>query len=198
MNIDTILHYIDLYGYFIIFVFLFFGIVGIPAPEESLLFLIGVLIAHHKFSFGWAVFYSISGAFSGMLTAYVCGKYIGHPFIDKYGKYVGITNERWEKARGKFTKNVYRTILLGFYLPGLRQINPYFAGISHIRFRGFLLFSLIGSILWTVPFILAGYYAGGIFHINPAYVPYLGVFFLVLFLLYVTFNFFLKKRKGLE
>ena len=41
MNIETILHYIDIYGYLIIFLFLFFGIVGIPAPEESLLFLIG-------------------------------------------------------------------------------------------------------------------------------------------------------------
>ncbi len=196
MNIDTILHYIDLYGYLIIFLFLFFGIVGIPAPEESLLFLIGVLIVHHKLSFGWAVVSSISGAFIGMLTAYVCGKYIGLPFINKYGKYVGITNERLGKASSKFTKNGYKTILFGFYLPGLRQINPYFAGISHIRFGGYLLFSLIGSILWTVPFIVAGYYIGGTFPINPAYVPYLGVLFLALFLLYVSFNFVKKKLKS--
>ena len=194
MSIDTILHYIELYGYFIIFLFLFFGIVGIPAPEESLLFLVGVLIVHHKLSFGLTILYSILGAFIGMLTAYVCGKFIGYPFIKKYGKYVGITDERWEKVSHKYTKNVRKAILFGFYMPGLRQISPYFAGITRIPFRNFFLLSLLGTILWTVPFIIAGYYAGKLFHINPEYVPYLGVIFLFIFVVYVLIQYIKKKR----
>jgi membrane-associated protein len=149
MNINTILHYIELYGYIIIFLSLFFGIVGIPAPEESLLFLVGVLIVHQKLSFGLAVICSILGAFIGMLAAYACGKFIGYPFVKKYGKYVGITDERWEKARNKYTKNVRKEIFLGFYMPGLRQISPYFAGITNIPFKKFFQFSLLGSFLWT-------------------------------------------------
>lgn len=195
MNIETILHYIDVYGYVIIFLFLFFGIVGIPAPEESLLFLIGVLIVHHKLSFGWAVLSAVLGAFSGMLTAYVCGKYIGAPFINKYGKYVGITIGRWRKAENAYTKNVQKTILFGFYMPGIRQISPYFAGMAKTHFGKFSLLSLIGTLLWTVPFIGAGYYLGKVFHINPAYVPYLGVLLLIIFLLFVLIQNIRKKRK---
>jgi membrane protein DedA with SNARE-associated domain len=194
MNIDTILHYIELYGYIIIFLSLFLGIVGIPAPEESLLFLVGVLIVQNKLSFGFAMSCSILGALIGMMAAYVCGKFIGYPFIRKYGKYVGITNERWEKVKDKYTKNVHKAILLGFYMPGLRQISPYFAGITNIPFRKFFLFSLLGTVLWTVPFIVAGYYAGKVFNINPTYVPYLGFVFLIIFLLYLLIKYIKKKN----
>jgi membrane-associated protein len=195
MNIDTVLSYIEVYGYIIITLSLFFGIVGIPAPEESLLFLIGVLIVHHKLSFVPAVLCAILGAFFGMLTAYVLGKYVGYPFIKKYGKYIGITDERWENARNKYTKNVQKTILLGFYMPGIRQISPYFAGITKVLFREFFFFSLLGTLLWTVPFIVAGYYAGKVFNINPANVPYLGVVLLVAFLIYVLIQHFRKKKR---
>ena len=134
MSIETVLQYIDMYGYIIIFLFLFFGIVGIPAPEESLLFLIGILIVHHQLLFGWALLSAILGAYSGMLTAYICGKYIGFPFINKYGKYIGITIGRWRKAQNAYTKNIKKTIVFGFYIPGIRQISPYFAGISGTPF----------------------------------------------------------------
>src|SRR5574342_59982 len=106
MNVETIINYINIYGYFVIFLFFFFVIVGIPAPEESLLFLIGVLSFHHQLSLELAMLCSILGAFTGMLTAYSVGKFVGYPFIKKYGKYVGITDNRWEKVSGKYTKNV--------------------------------------------------------------------------------------------
>lgn len=195
MSVETISHYIDVYGYFIIFLFLFFGIVGIPAPEESLLFFLGVLILHHKLSFSLTLIFAILGAFIGMLVAYVCGKYLGSPFISKFGKYVGITSERWEKVQNKYSNNVQKTIILGFYMPGIRQISPYFAGISKISFMKFTVLSLIGTILWTVPFILGGYFAGKIFHINPKYVPLLGVVFLVIFIAVILIKRINKKLK---
>ena len=195
MNVETIINYINIYGYLVIFLFLFFGIVGIPAPEESLLLLIGVLSIHEKLSLGLVMLCSILGAFVGMLTAYVVGKYIGSPFLKRYGKYVGITDERWEKVSDKYTNNVRKTIVLGFYLPGIRQISPYFAGINKIPFRRFFVYSLLGTLLWTIPFILAGYYGGKLFHINPAYVPYLGIVFFIVFLIYVVIKFILGKRR---
>ena len=194
MSVQTLVHYIELYGYFVIFLFLFCGIVGIPAPEESLLFLIGVLSVHHQLTLGLAMLFSILGAFVGMLTAYFFGKYAGSPFIKKYGKYVGISDERWEKVSHNYTKNARKTILFGFYLPGIRQISPYFSGITKIPFRRFFLYSLLGTLLWTIPFIMAGYFAGKVFHINPAYVPYAGVALLILFFLYVLVKYIKKKK----
>lgn len=195
MSIDTLLQYLNAYGYLVIFVFLFFGIVGIPAPEESLLFLVGVLIDQHSLAFIPASFSAFFGAFIGMLLAYIVGKYIGSPFIHKYGKYVGITAERWEKVNNNYLKNVRKTIIFGFYMPGIRQISPYFAGMNKISLFEFILSSFVGTVLWIIPFILAGYYAGGALHINPKYIPYLGMVFFLIFLLVVLVNFF-KKRKA--
>ncbi|WP_141432125.1 DedA family protein [Bacillus sp. 03113] len=195
MNIETIMHYIHLYGYAIIFLFLFLGIVGIPAPEESLLFLVGVLIAHHHLHFGYTLLSAFLGAFCGMLIAYGCGKFIGYPFIKKYGRYVGITDQRWQKAKQKFENNMRKTIMFGFYLPGIRQISPYFAGIANVPFRLYFLLSFLGTILWVAPFIAIGYYAGDKFHINPIYVPYVGIFLFVLFVLYVGIKWIIEKRK---
>jgi membrane-associated protein len=193
MNTETLIDYLNMYGYIVIFIFLFFGIVGIPAPEESLLFLIGVLIDHHSLAFLPTILSAFLGAYFGMLSAYAVGKFIGSPFIHKYGKYVGITEERWVNVTNKYEKNMRKTIIFGFYLPGIRQISPYFAGMNNIPILNFLLTSLIGTVLWIFPFILAGYYTSSIFNINPDYVPYLGLVLLILFLLFVIIK-FLKKR----
>ncbi|MEH7413706.1 DedA family protein [Neobacillus drentensis] len=191
MTIESILHYINLYGYVVIFICLFFGIVGIPAPEESLLFFIGILCGEHKLSFELSLVVSILGVFTGMLSAYSCGKFLGYPFVKKFGKYVGITDERWKKAVGFYEKNVQKTILFGFYMPGLRQISPYFAGITQIPFRKFGLLSLAGTLLWTIPVMSTGFFAGKVFYINPAYIPCVGIASFLLFMTYV----WLRKRK---
>lgn len=198
MSIDVIINYLHQYGYLIIFAFLFFGIVGIPAPEESLLFLIGLLIAQHRLHAGMSVLSAGGGALSGMLVAYWLGRSIGYPFIYKFGKYAGITQERWKKAEEKYGKNVKKTILFGFYMPGIRQISPYFAGIASVGFWKFMLLSLIGTITWIAPFIVLGYYAGQMFHLNPEYASYLGFVFLLVFLLYILIKWLrikMQKRK---
>ncbi|NHM32127.1 DedA family protein [Neobacillus terrae] len=195
MSIDSLLNYIQNYGYFIIFLFLFFGIVGIPAPEESLLFFIGVLMIQNKLSIMMSLLSSVLGAIIGMLTAYFLGKYVGYPFINKYGKYIGITRERLEKMNVKYSKTGLKMILIGFYLPGLRQISPYFAGLAKIPFTRFLTLSALGALLWTIPYILAGYFLGSIFHINPTYVPYLGMVFLLIFLIFAVSK-YIKKRSS--
>jgi membrane protein DedA with SNARE-associated domain len=195
LNIETITHYIDLYGYVIIFLFLYCGIIGIPAPEESLLFLIGILIVQNTLSFGLSILSATLGAITGMLTAYLIGKNIGYPFIRRFGKYVGINGERWEEVKSKYSRNSQKTILFGFYMPGIRQISPYFAGITKFPFGKFFVLTLLGSISWTVPFIAAGYYSGKFFHINPRYVPYLGIVFLLVFLIYVAMKFVRSKAK---
>ena len=195
MNTETVLQYIDMYGYVIIFLFLFFGIVGIPAPEESLLFLIGLLLVHHKLVVGWALLSAILGAYSGMLTAYLCGKYIGLPFINKYGKFVGITIGRWRKAQNAYTKNVKKTIVFGFYIPGIRQISPYFAGIAKTPFDQFSMLALLGTVLWIIPYIVAGYYLGKVFHINPDYVAYLSILFFIIFFLSIFISYIRRKWK---
>lgn len=195
MKLEHILHYIDAYGYLLIFVLLCFGIAGIPAPEESLLFLIGILIGYHTLSFKWAFVSSFSGVLVGMIIAYFIGKYVGTPFFDKYGKYMGLTPERIEQVKKFYSRNAYRTIVFSLYIPVVRQISPYFAGIVGVPFGRYVLLSTIGSALWTIPIIILGYYAGYTFHISPKYAPYIGVVVAAIFLTYLLMKKLVRKKQ---
>lgn len=177
------------------FYFYFFGIVGIPAPEESLLFLIGVLIGNHQLSFAESAVCAEAGVLLGMLSAYWIGKKAGTPFLKKYGRYIGITEQRWNTAQKKYMENHRFMIFAGFYMPGIRQISPYFAGISKVPFHQYLLYSAAGSLSWVLPIIAAGYFAGSLFDINPEYVPYLGGLLLVIFAIYMLFKYEKNKSK---
>jgi membrane protein DedA with SNARE-associated domain len=195
MDTNTILMYIHAHGYIIIFLFLFFGIVGIPAPEESLLFLLGVLIAHQQLAWEYCLFAGLLGVNAGMLSAYGAGFFLGHPFINKYGKYVGINKDRWHKADAAFRKYGRWTILFGYYLPGIRQISPYMAGMTNFPFVPFLLLSCIGSLLWTLPFVLLGAFFGERFNFPLSYIPLIGLGMFVLFILGVWLNQMIKKKQ---
>ena len=87
MNMDTVNQYLDAYGYGVIFIFLFFGIVGIPAPEESLLVLIGILSGQNEERLIYSILTAYAGTFVGMLTAYGAGRFFG-PTVLRYGRFI--------------------------------------------------------------------------------------------------------------
>lgn len=183
MTFDTVVGYLHEYGYIIVFLALFCGIVGIPAPEESFLVLIGLLCIHHEFSLTNAMLSAVLGTFIGMMVAYGIGYFSGDLIVKKVGRFVGLTEERWLHARRKYKQNFKRSIIFGFYLPGIRQMNPYFAGATKVPTVLYILCSLIGSVLWAIPYILVGYILGQWFDIPLSYVSLFGFFLLFLFIL---------------
>lgn len=188
MSIEALTDYLLQYGSIVIFILLFFGIVGIPSPEESLIFLIGVLIAQHQLSLAPSAIAAVAGAFAGMLTAFAGGRFIGYPLLHKVGKFIGLTKERWQKAEQSFKQRRKRTVLFGFYMPGIRQISPYFAGLTAMPFYQFSALAIIGTIFWVIPFLVAGYVLGRSFNVNPSYAPLVGVFFLVVMVGWLLFK----------
>jgi len=197
MDTSVWLPYIQSYGYGVLFLFLFFGIVGIPAPEESLLFFVGVVIAKEQLLL-WPTLASCwGGTMAGMLTAYGVGRWWGAPFVQKYGKYVGITGERWERARDWFRRYGKWGLLFGCYAPGVRQICPYMAGVSRFPFRTFLLFATVGTVGWVVPLTLAGLLVGRHVHIPLISFPLAGLALFVLFLLAAWIGQW-RRRKSFE
>lgn len=182
MTIDTVVSYLSEYGFLIVFLALFCGIVGIPAPEESFLVLIGVMSIHNEFSLVTGILSATAGTITGMIVAYAVGYVVGNTVVQKCGRFVGLTETRWNLAQEKYEKGFVKTIILGLYLPGLRQINPYFAGATRIKPLLYVICSAIGSVFWVNTYIFAGYILGQWFDIPLEYVTYLGFIFLALFL----------------
>lgn len=193
MSMEMVTSYLLQYGSLIIFISLFFGIVGIPAPEESFLVFLGIVCVNGELSIGNSLFFAVFGTITGMVVAYVAGRVFGNRIIDKCGKYVGLTEERWQQMKHKYEKNAALSIIFGLYLPGIRQVNPYFAGASHIRFLPFILYAFIGSLLWVVPYMLVGFLFGRWFNIPVQYISILG--FVLLFLFFLSLLIKHLKRK---
>ncbi|BBW98265.1 DedA family protein [Geobacillus sp. FSL W8-0032] len=183
MDTSVWLPYVQSYGYVMLFLLLFCGIVGIPAPEESLLFLVGVMIAKEQLLFWPTIASCWGGTMAGMVTAYGAGRWWGAPFVQKYGKYVGITKERWEQAQLWFRRRGKWGILFGCYAPGVRQICPYMAGVSRLPFRTFLWLATVGTAGWVIPLTLAGQLLGRHLHLPLASFPLAGLGLFLLFLL---------------
>lgn len=181
IDMEIVTTYLLQYGSLITFIVLFFGIVGIPAPEESFLVFLGIVSVHGDISIGNGLFFAIIGTIAGMIVAYSAGRIFGNRLINLCGKYVGLTEERWDKMKEKYEKSAATSIIFGLYLPGIRQINPYFAGATCIPLIRFLLYSIIGSLLWVIPYTMIGFIFGRWFQIPIEYISLLGLILLFFF-----------------
>lgn len=195
MTIETITGAFATYGYFLVFISLFFGIVGIPAPEESLLVIIGMSAASHHMSLPLASLTSIGGAIAGMLVAYAAGRWIGRPALEKIGPWIGLPKDKWEAVMHKYKTRSRRTLVFGYFLPGVRQVSPYLAGTTQLPVLRFTLFSCLGAILWVIPYVLLGYYVAARFNIPPIYISSIGFILFGLFIIHFIYQTIQKRLK---
>ncbi|WP_349410072.1 DedA family protein [Pseudalkalibacillus sp. SCS-8] len=179
MNFENVLHAIHTYGYWIILLTLFCGIVGIPAPEETFMVLIGMLAAQLHLMLSWTLFSAFAGTVLGLAVSYAIGRYLGVPFLQRYGRYIKITPELWEKVSDKFHRYGKTTLLFSLFIPGLRQIAPYVAGTSSYPVGIYTILSLIGSLLWTICYIMVGFWIGD--RLPMHWIPWLSVLALLAF-----------------
>jgi membrane protein DedA with SNARE-associated domain len=100
------------------------------------------------------------GALVGSLAAYLIGLWGGRPLLDRYGRYLGINAEHLARAERWFDRWGTWAVLLGRFVPVVRALVSYPAGISRMRLGRFLLFSTIGSIPWNFALLYAGFLVG--------------------------------------
>ncbi|MDR7071469.1 DedA family protein [Fictibacillus barbaricus] len=187
MNLDLITNYLLHYGYIIITLCLFCGIVGIPAPEETFMVVVGVLIANHHLNLSLSLLSAFIGIFFGMIVAYMIGRKMGPAFIKKFGKYMFITPKKWEYVSRQFHRYGRLTIVFAYFFPGIRQISPYLAGTTRYPLVPYILLATIGNAIWCVVFIFGGYHVGN--HIPLKFLAWIPVFYIL------VFAFFYLKRK---
>ncbi|BCU82821.1 membrane protein [Polycladomyces abyssicola] len=155
MQIDALIKH---YGYGGIFVILLLEMIGIPFPGETILTLSGIEWTIGTFSLLPLLGVAISGNVIGSSIAYGIGRFLGRPVILRYGRLLGITDERLNKAEVKFKKYRIPVILFSKFIAGIRVLVPYLAGINRMSFVAFSIYNFISATLWSVVFIVLGRY----------------------------------------
>lgn len=133
---------------------------GIPIPSEVLLMVGGALAAVGRFD-PWIVF--ILGVLAQVIGAsigYVIGRYGGQPLLEKYGKYVLISKKDLRRTHEAFEKYGNWMTMAGRCMPVIRGLVAYPAGIAEMNVTKFLIFTTLGSAVWTAIFVYLGYVLG--------------------------------------
>jgi membrane protein DedA with SNARE-associated domain len=157
---ELISHWISHYGYLGLFSLLMLGIVGLPVPDETLLTFTGYLLFRHKMHLYFALPSAFLGSICGITISYLLGKSLGFFLLRKYGRYVFVTEEKVNLVHDWFLKNGKWSLLIGYYLPGIRHLTAYVAGATKLEYPTFMLFAYTGGLIWTMSFISLGYFLG--------------------------------------
>lgn len=123
---------------------------GGPIPSEVLMPLVGVLSSQGKMDFAEGVLAGTLGSLSGSLIAYLVGAYLGYPVLLKYGKYIGITEREVNMAHSWFERYGTLAVFLLRFVPALRALISYPAGVARMRLPLFSALTLLGHTIWDV------------------------------------------------
>ena len=150
------------YGILFLIIFSETGLVVAPfLPGDSLLFVAGALCGMGALQLELLVPLLIVASFSGDNTNYWVGRLLGLRLIQRMnGKF--IKREHLDKAHAFYEKHGGKTIIIARFLPIVRTYAPFVAGIGLMRYRLFVLFSALGSVLWISSLTVGGYFLGNI------------------------------------
>jgi len=157
---SQIIAWITQYGYLAIFVLLIFGIVGLPVPDETLLTFTGYLIYRRELSMPLAFAAAVAGSASGMTISYALGRSFGLALLHRFGKHVHLTPERLARAHAWFERIGHWALTVGYFIPGVRHLTAYAAGMTEVAPHQFALFAYSGTVLWVTAFLSLGYFLG--------------------------------------
>ena len=157
---ESIFQLVTQYGYGAIFALMMFGIVGIPIPDETILTFAGYLVSRNILLLHFTLLSAFLGSVSGITVSYELGKRLGLPFLHRYGKKFSLTEEKISKAQKWYDRYDRWVLVVGYFIPGVRHVSAFVAGLSGLRYRTFALFAYSGALVWSVSFVLLGLIVG--------------------------------------
>ena len=150
-----------IYGLLFLIIFVETGIVVMPfLPGDSLLFAAGALAATGVMD-PWALFFLLwFAAVLGDNCNYWVGRTIGQRVYEWDSRW--IKREHLAKTQGYFDRHGGKTIVFARFMPIIRTIAPFVAGVGKMPYRRFFLIDVFGGFVWIGSFIALGYGFGNL------------------------------------
>jgi len=133
--------------------------VGLFVPGETALLLGGFLSYQGKLNLFLVIVVTVIGGILGDSAGYEIGRHLGDRMKRTWlGRKIG--EDRWDRARTYVRKKGAKAVLLGRFVGILRALVPAVAGDSRMPYPKFLLWNVIGALVWGPSVVVAGYLAG--------------------------------------
>ena len=137
------------------------GLVITPfLPGDSLLFAAGTFAALGALDVRLVIVLLIIAAVLGDTLNYWVGSYIGPRAFR--GNVRFLKQEYLERTHAFYEKHGGKTVILARFIPIIRTFAPFVAGVGAMSYPKFILYNVVGAVLWVVLFVLGGYFFGNI------------------------------------
>ena len=149
--------------YLILFAIIFIetGLVIMPfLPGDSLLFAAGAFAATGAFDVGLLFALLAGAAILGDTVNYWIGHRIGPRVFREDVRF--LKREYLERTQAFYEKHGGKTIFLARFIPIIRTFAPFVAGVGTMRYGKFIVYNIVGGLVWTSSFLFAGYFFGNI------------------------------------
>jgi len=172
--IDFVLHvdvylanFVQAYGFWVyglLFAIIFAetGLVVMPfLPGDSLLFVVGALCGTGLMSLPIAMTLLMAAAILGNQTNYTVGSYFG-PRVFQWEHSRWFNKQAFEQAHAFYEKYGGITLIAGRFMPFVRTFAPFVAGVAQMTRTRFMVYDVIGAVLWVGGLTTAGYMFGNV------------------------------------
>jgi membrane-associated protein len=151
------------YGILFAIVFCETGLVVTPfLPGDSLLFAAGAVPAApgSNLSVWWMILILIIAAVLGDTVNYQIGHFVGPKVFREGRKSRWLKKKHLDRTHAFFEKYGGKTIIIARFVPIIRTFAPFVAGVGAMTYPRFLLYNIVGAVLWVTSLVLAGYWFG--------------------------------------
>jgi membrane-associated protein len=137
------------------------GLVVLPfLPGDSLLFAAGAFAGLGALSAWWLIALLLPAAVLGNTVNYWVGKLAGPRLLAARRRLV--RPEHLQRTHEFYEKYGAKTIVLTRFVPILRTVAPFVAGLGEMSFARFSAYNVVGGCLWVVIGVLSGYFFGNV------------------------------------
>ena len=189
------------YAYLIVFVWVLAEQLGIPIPSIPLLLTAGTMTATHRIHHAFVLLAVLAACAIADSTWFLLGRRYGSSVLKLVCRLSFEASTCVTKTEDYFSRRGPVTLLFAKFVPGLSTVAPPIAGQSGMSLPKFLLYDLMGSLIWSETYLLAGRFFGDLAKKSAPFLQWLGHFAFVIFILMVL-GFFayrvFRQRKFLQ
>lgn len=158
--IHWLLETIGVMGYPGIFLLMAMESSIIPVPSELVMPPAGFLVYQGKMDWLPSILAGTLGSLAGAYINYFAARYLGRPLILKYGRYVLIPPDKFQRVETFFLRHGEISTFIGRLLPVVRHLISIPAGVAGMNHLKFSLYTLFGAGIWCSILTWIGYTIG--------------------------------------
>jgi membrane protein DedA with SNARE-associated domain len=132
----------------------------LPVPSELVMTPAGYWAAKGQMSFPVVLLCGVVGSIIGALANYYGAQWIGRPLIQRYGKYVLLSEKNLLRSERFFAEHGEISTLIGRLFPVVRHLVSIPAGLHRMPLPKFILYTGVGAAIWCAILTWIGYFLG--------------------------------------